>query len=264
MNKIKTMTDINKAEFAIVRNIPNSFPQCITAFSGKSPIDVILAQQQHELYCKTLVELGLKLVRIEADNSLPDCCFTEDAAIVTDVLGIISLPGTESRHAEIIEMEKALTSFKKIRHIAAPATIEGGDVLKIGKKLFIGNSARTNDEGIKQVANMVSELGYEVIPVKIRNTLHLKTVCTYLGNNCIIYADGHFDENIFAEYDKIIVPATESYCANTLVVNGKVLIPKGFPLTRSLIEKKGFSVIELDMSEIEKADGALTCLSVIF
>lgn len=258
------MADIKKAEFAIVRNIPNSFQQCITGFSGKFPIDVTLAQQQHEHYCHTLVDLGLKLVRIEADDYLPDCCFTEDTAIVTDGLGIISFPGTESRHAEIIEMEKALTTYKKIQHIAAPATIEGGDVLKIGKKLFIGHSARTNEEGIKQVAGLVNELGYEVIPVKIHNTLHLKTVCTYLGNNCIIYADGHFDENIFSEYDKIIVPVTESYCANTLAVNGKVLIPKGFPLTRSLIGNKGYSIIELDMSEIEKADGALTCLSVIF
>lgn len=251
-------------QFAIVRNIPLSFQHCITNFRSASPINVEMAMQQHEEYCNTLIQLGIKLTRIAADDALPDCCFTEDTAIIFDELAIITYPGTQSRVSETIEMKKVLSALKNTHQIAAPATIEGGDVLKIGKKIFIGNSARTNEEGIKQVAAIIEPLGYEVIAVKINDKLHLKSVCTYLGNNCIIFAKGHFDETVFSACDHIIVPEEETYCANTLRVNDKVLIPSGFPKTRSLIEAKGFSVIVLEMSEIEKADGALTCLSVIF
>lgn len=258
------MTKHKIDEFAIVRNVPNSYQQCVTSFHDTPLINVDIAKQQHQQYCKTLSQLGLKLIRIDADDALPDCCFTEDPAIVFGDLAIITYPGTPTRVAETVEMEKTLLQLKKIYHITPPATLEGGDVLKIGKNIFIGNSKRTNEEGIKQVAAIIEPKGYKVTPVKIWNTLHLKSVCTYLGNNCIILSEGYLDDEIFYAFDKIIVPKEEGYCANILEINGKVLIPKGFPKTKSLIEYKGFSVIELEMSEIEKAEGALTCLSIIF
>lgn len=258
------MTEKNLAAFAIVRAIPNTYQDCVTLSPGKPEINVALARQQHTAYCKTLKELGLKLIRIEADDALPDCCFTEDTAIVFGDLAIITKPGTPSRIAETVEMEKRLMPLKKIHHLSSPATIDGGDVLKIYSKIFIGISSRTNEEAIKQVADIINPKGYEVIGVKIRDTLHLKSVCTYVGNGCILLAKGHLDEKIFSSYDAIIVPEEEAYSANCLVVNGKVLLPKGFPKTKSMIEAKDSSIIEMDMSEIEKADGALTCLSVIF
>jgi dimethylargininase len=236
----------------------------VTTFHDKQKIDVALAKQQHQQYSRTLSSLGIKLIRIEADDTLPDCCFTEDTVIVFDDYAIITIPGATSRIPETIEIEKTLSPLKTIVHIKKPGTIDGGDVLKIGKIFFIGNSARTNEEGIRQVASVIKHKGYQVIPVKIWNTLHLKSVCTYLGNGCIILAEGYLDEKVFSEYDKIIVPKEEEYSANCLVVNGSVLIPKGFPKTKKLIENKGFPIIELEMSEIEKAEGALTCLSVIF
>lgn len=260
------MTEKEIDEFAIVRGIPNTFQDCVTlSLSHNTPkINVELARQQHATYCNTLEQLGLKLISIEADDALPDCCFTEDTAIVFGDLAIINYPGTSSRVAETVEMEKTLARLKRIYHLSPPATLDGGDVLKIDKKIFIGNSSRTNEEGIKQVAVIINPKGFEVIGVKIWNTLHLKSVCTYLGNGCIILAEGYLDDNIFSQYDKIIVPREEEYCANCLVVNGKVLIPKGFPKTKTLIEAKGFSVIELETSEAKKADGALTCSSIIF
>ena len=259
------MTEKKIDEFAIVRGIPDTFQDCVTMSHGTPQINIELARQQHEAYCKTLEQLGLKLIKIAADNALPDCCFTEDTAIIFGDLAIITNPGTPSRVAETVEMEKTLTSLKKMYHLSPPATLDGGDVLKIDNKIFIGNSSRTNEEAIKQVAAIINPKGFEVIGVKIRNTtLHLKSVCTYLGNGCIILAEGYLDDKIFSEYDKIIVPKEEEYCANCLVVNGKILIPKGFPKTKSLIEAKGFSVIEMEISEIQKADGALTCSSVIF
>lgn len=262
--KLTGMPQRKMNEFAIVRAIPDTFPDCVTSFQNTPEINVELARQQHESYCKTLERLGLTLIRLNADDALPDCCFTEDTAIVIDDLAIITYPGVPVRVAETMEMEKTLTLLKKMYHISPPATLDGGDVLKIDNNLFIGNSARTNEEGIRQVAAIVNPKGFEVIGVKLWNTLHLKSVCTYLGNGCILFAEGYLDDKIFSQYDKVIVPKEEQYCANCLVVNGTVLIPKGFPKTKSLIDAKGFSVIEMDTSEIEKADGALTCLSVIF
>lgn len=259
-NSYKAMS----ATIAIVRDVPDSFQKCLTSFHTKVQIDVALAKHQHQQYCNTLSSLGLKLIRIEADDTLPDCCFTEDTAIVVDDFAVITIPGAPGRILETIEIEKILSPLKTIVHITNPGTIDGGDVLKIGKKIFIGNSARTNVEGISQVDTIVKPLGYEVIPVKIQDTLHLKSVCTYLGGGCILLAEGYLDDKIFSEYDKVVVPKEEEYCANCLVVKGNVLIPKGFPKTKGLIEMKGYRVVELDMSEIEKAEGALTCLSVIF
>lgn len=251
-------------KFAIVRAIPNTYQDCVTIAPDKPVINVELAKQQHTDYCKTLEQLGLQLIRIDADDALPDCCFTEDIAIIFGDVAIITSPGTVSRVAETVEMEKVLTPLKNIHHLSSPATIDGGDVLKIDQKIFIGISSRTNEEAIKQVAAIINPKGYEVIGVKIWDTLHLKSVCTYVGKGCILLEEGHFDEKIFSQYDIIIVPEEEAYAANCLVVNGKVLLPKGFPKTKPLIEAKGFSVIEMEMSEIEKADGALTCLSIIF
>ncbi len=258
------MPENNRSAFAIVRGIPGTFQQCINDFHSGTEIDVELAKKQHQAYCGILEQLGLTLIRIETDDSLPDCCFTEDTAIVIGDSGIITNPGTPPRVAETVEIKKKLSAVKNIYQITPPATIDGGDVLKIGKKIYIGNSTRTNDEGIKQVAEIINSKGYEVITVKISNTLHLKSVCTYLGNGCVLIAEGYFDINIFSDRDIIVVPKEEEYSANCLVINGTVLIPKGYKVTKSLIETKGFTVIELDMTEIEKADGALTCLSIIF
>jgi dimethylargininase len=136
--------------------------------------------------------------------------------------------------------------------------------MRIDKQVFIGISARTNEEGIRQVAEIIEPYGYTVHPVKIKGTLHLKSVVTYLGNNTIIMAKEHFDESIFPGYDRIVVPKEEAYAANCLAVNGTVLMPEGYPKTKILIKIGGFEVIELDMSEFEKADGALTCKSILF
>ncbi len=251
-------------KYAIVRDIPDSFPQCVTNFAGTDPIDVSLARKQHKEYCDTLESLGLTLIRIEADNTLPDCCFVEDTALVLKELAIITNPGVASRVAETKAMKQVLSPLKKIHYILSQGTLEGGDVMRIEKHVFIGLSARTNEAGISQVTEILSPYGYTVISVKITGTLHLKSVVTYLGNNTIILAQGHFENKVFSAYDNIIVPKDEAYCANCLSINGSVLIPKGYPKTKALIVQKGFSVIELEMSEFEKADGALTCKSILF
>jgi len=250
--------------FAIVRDVPESFNRCVSNSNTFDDIDTERAKWQHQQYCNTLSLLGINLIRLDTDDSLPDCCFTEDTVVIVDDLAIITSPGIKSRVAETIALEKTLSLYKNIIRINQPGTIEGGDVLIIERTLYIGISSRTNTEGIRQIAAILEPRGYWIVPVEIRNTLHLKSVCSYLGNGRIILAEGYFDLNIFSGFEKIIVPKEEAYSANCLYVNKRILIPKGFPETKELLEEKGLHVVELEMSEFRKADGALTCLSVIF
>lgn len=251
-------------KYAIVRNVAKTYDKCVRVTDPIEKIDVGLAQEQHQAYCRVLKGLGLKLIRIEADERFPDCCFVEDPAIVIGDTAIISRMGVKSRKGEEIAVRQTMFNYKKIRWITPPGTIEGGDVLKIGRKIYIGLSERTNQSAIKKVKAIVSGYGYEVIPVRVKGMIHLKTGCTYLGNNYITMVKGQLDEKSFAGYKKIIIPKEESYSANCLTINGKILIPKGYPATKKRIEKLGFKTVELEMSEFRKGGGSLTCLSVLY
>ncbi|MBI5777912.1 MAG: N(G),N(G)-dimethylarginine dimethylaminohydrolase [Planctomycetes bacterium] len=251
------------SQYAIVRNVAKTYDKCIKPAMSTAPIDVRLAQKQHQAYCKTLKALGLKMINIEADDRFPDCCFVEDPAIVIGDTTIISRMGVKSRIGEERAVEKTLSRHKKIYRIKPPGTIEGGDVLRIGHRIYIGLSERTNISAIKQVRTIAAKYGCEVIPVRVKGMIHLKTGCTYLGNNCITLVQGQLDAKPFAGYKKIIIPKSESYSANCLSVNGTILIPKGYTKTRQMIKNAGFKIKELDMSEFRAGGGSLTCLSVI-
>jgi dimethylargininase len=258
------MTEMPIGKYAIVRGVPNTYDQCIKPPATEGAIHVELARQQHVQYCETLRQVGLTLIPIDPDEGFPDCCFVEDTAFVIGEMAIISNMGAKSRIGEEIEVEKTLSMFKEVYKIDPPGTIEGGDVLRIKEKIYIGLSPRTNRFAIQPVNNVVSEYGYHVIPVEIEHTLHLKSACTYLGNDVIVMSPGRFDEEIFAEYKKIVIPKTEAHGANCLSMNGKVLIQEGYPSTRKLIEDEGFETVEIEVSEFRKAGGRLTCLSIIF
>jgi len=251
-----------RASHAIVRDVAESYDQCVT--TQQESIDVPLAKTQHQHYCNALKKAGVELIHIDADNRLPDCCFVEDTAIIVDDVAIITNPGARSRREEVAAMEKAISKYRTVHRISPPATIDGGDVLKVGKKIFVGLSQRTTQDSIDQVAQMVKSSNYEVIPVPIHKTLHLKSAVTALSDSYIIMAQGFFDARIFTGYEKIEVPPGEEYAANCLSVNENIFIPRGFPQTKSLIVRAGFSIVELENSEFRKGDGALTCLSVLF
>ena len=248
----------------IIRGVPNTYNQCIRTRGYEEKIDVGLAKEQHQKYCEALEGLGLELIRLEADDRFPDCCFVEDAAIVIGNLAIISYMGAESRRGEEDAVRKVLSKHKEVYDIEPPGTIEGGDVLKIVSELFIGLSTRTNLQASEQVGKRVSHLEYRAIPVKTEDLVHLKSDCTYIGENYLLMFPGRFDEAVFNEYNRIIVPEEEAYAANCLSVNGKVLVSAGYPRTRELIEDAGFETISIEMSELRKGEGALTCLSIIF
>jgi len=252
-------------QHAIVRDVPNTYTSCVKVNPPQVNINVGLAKEQHNYYCEILERLGITLIRIEADDKFPDCCFVEDTAMLFGDVAIISHMGTISRIGEEIEIKKILhTYMEKTYNIKTPATVDGGDVLKINKNVFIGLSNRTNQSAIQQIGSFISEKGYQVIPIKTEKILHLKSCCTYLGNDYVVMVPGYFDDKVFSEYKKILIPKIESYGANCLSINGRVLISEKHPATKKLIESEGFETIDVPMSEFRKGEGSLTCLSIIF
>jgi dimethylargininase len=249
------------ARWAIVRPVPNSYDRCVR--TNVERIDVALAKKQHNEYCRTLQELGLKLIWVKGDDSLPDSCFVEDTAIIIKEKAIICNMKVKSRAQEVVEVAKVLEKLKEIYYIRPPATIDGGDVLKIENRIFVGLSERTNLHAIRQLKRILKWCDLEIVPVKVQNVLHLKSACTHLGNRHVTLSKGHFNVDLLRDYEKIVVPKGEEYAADCLAVNGKVLMAKGYPKTKRMIENAGFPVKELDMSEFRKGEGALTCLSII-
>ena len=249
-------------KYAVVRPVPDSYHRCVRTNIEK--IDVPLAKRQHAEYCKTLQELGLELIWIEADNTLLDSCFVEDTAVIFGEKTVICNMKVRSRVKEVVEVAKVLEKLKETYYIKPPATIDGGDVLKIEDKVFVGLSARTNLHAINQLRKILENTDLKIFPVKIHNVLHLKSACTYLGNHYVIVSKGHFNTNILRGYNKIVVPKGEEYAADCLAINGTILMATGYPKTKKLIENEGFFVKELEMSEFRKGEGALTCLSIIW
>jgi len=247
---------------ALVRPVSESYDDCVR--SNREEIIVALAKRQHAEYCSTLEQLGLKLIPISADNTLPDSCFVEDTAVIFGEKAVICNMKTKSRAKEVIEVAKVLGKMKELHYIKPPATIDGGDVLKVEDAVFVGLTSRTNLHAIKQLERILARSDYEIIPAKVHNVLHLKSACTYLGDNHVLVAEGCFDTGLLRNCKKIVVPKGEEYAADCLAVKGTVLVARGYSETKRLIEEAGFSTKELDVSEFRKGDGALTCLSILF
>jgi dimethylargininase len=244
--------------------VPDTFDRAITPHGSTESIDVERARAQHDRYCQALEGLGLKLIRIAADDRFPDCCFVEDAALVLGDRAIIAAPGAETRRGETAAVEETLEGRKALHRIQAPATLDGGDVLLIDDHLYVGLSSRTSSLAAVQLEQFLADTRYEIIPVAVSGILHLKSACTHLGGNVIVHLPGHLDDDVFARYGKITVPRNEAHAANCLSINGAVLVPAGAPETRGRIEEAGFDTLEIDISESHRAGGGLTCSSIIF
>jgi len=250
------------AKYAVVRPVPDSYDRCVRTNVEK--IDVAFAKRQHAEYCKALKKLGLKLIWIEGDNTLPDSCFVEDTAVILGEKAIICNMKVKSRVKEVVEVAIALEKLKEIHYVKPPATIDGGDVLRIEDKVFVGLTTRTNLYAVHQLREILENSNLEIVLVKVHNVLHLKSACTYLGDNYVVLSKGHFDTDVLRDYKRIMVSRGEEYVADCLAVNGTVLMARGYPKTKKLVEKEGFFVKELEVSEFRKGEGALTCLSIIW
>jgi len=190
--------------------------------------------------------------------------FVEDPALVLDELAVIFPLGTDSRRPEAPSIAAALEPFRKLRQVAIPGTVEGGDILRLGRKLFVGLTARSNAEGIEQLAAHVAPHGYSVVGVPVTGCLHLKSAVTALDEHTLLANRGWFDTSFFPEYNWVEVDPAEPHAANALALSGTVIFPASFPRTRERIEARGFRLASLDISELQKAESGLTCSSLIF
>jgi dimethylargininase len=249
---------------AITRAVSSAIVNCELTFVKRQPIDLSKARDQHRAYEQLLEKLGARVHSLPAEPDLPDSMFVEDPAIVLDELAVILPLGTESRRPEAASLARALAPFRKLAYITAPGIIEGGDVLRIGRTLYVGLTKRTNPEGVRQLAAIVGAYNYKVIAVPVSGCLHLKSAVTYLGRNYLLANIAWFDSTLFDRYEWVDVAPEEPQAANALALGDTVIFPASFPQTRAQIEAAGFDVTALDISELQKAESGLTCSSLLF
>jgi dimethylargininase len=249
---------------AITRSVSSSLANCELNFIPRKPIDLQKARAQHHSYAELLQKLGAKVIALPEEKDLPDSMFVEDPAIVLDEVAVICTMGTETRRKEAPSLAKALEKYRKLAYLKLPGTLEGGDVLRIGKKLFVGLTKRTNPEGIRQLAVIVEHHGYDVTAVPVTGCLHLKSAVTYLGRNTLLGNRQWFHWQRFAGFEWVDVDPSEPHAGNVLAIGEAIVFPASFPKTRAIIEAKGFHVEPLDISELQKAESGLTCSSLLF
>jgi dimethylargininase len=249
---------------AITRAVSPAIVDCELSFIPRQPIDLQIAREQHHAYEQLLEKLGACVVSLASEPDLPDSMFVEDPAIVLDELAVIFPLGTESRRLEAASLAEAISKFRTLRYVALPGYLEGGDILRIGRKLFVGVTKRSNAEGIRQLAAILVPHHYDVIPVPVTGCLHLKSAVTCLGRQTLLANRAWFDPAPFSGCDWIDVDPAEPHAANALALGNTVIFPASFPRTRARVEAQGFDVTPLDISELQKAESGLTCSSLIF
>ena len=252
---------------AIVRRPGANFVEGVTSAKLGKP-NFERALQQHEKYWRALEACGLKIIILEAETRFPDSTFVEDVAVLTNRGAILTRPGAESRRGEVAAIRDTLAGyFPAVREIESPGTLDGGDICQAGNHFFIGISKRTNEEGARQLAQALQQDGFTTAFVSIKGTrgiLHLKSGIAYLGDNRLALIGELGGREEFAGYEIVPVPAGESYAANCVRVNDWIIMPAGYPRFEASLRGLGYDVIPLDVSEFEKMDGGLSCLSLRF
>ena len=249
---------------ALTRQVGSNFAACELTFLERQPIDVAKAMEQHRAYEACLAELGITVTSLPADPSFPDGVFVEDPAIVLDEIAIITRPGAESRRGETTSIAQALSPFRELRYIAGAATLEGGDVVNVGKVLYVGVSRRTNREGIVQLTELLRPFGYCVVPVEVHGCLHLKSGACWAGRDVILANRNWVDVDKFSDFRIIDVAEDESSAADVLPIGYTLLVPSNFVRTSEILEAAGIKVCAIDVSELQKAEAGVTCMSLIF
>ncbi len=246
---------------AIVRPPGAKFKRCISSHPLHHTLNMELALEQHKVYRQTLVDFGLDLIVLEPDNVYPDACFVEDTVVVHGNRAIITRMAKESRRGESKKVEEILSEFKQMKTVVESGLLEGGDVIHLPNSLLCGLTQRTNREGASQMEKWLETPVHCIADQKI---MHIKSHLTYLGRNTILLNQRYLEEPVLKLFSKIVLPSEESHSANTLAIGDVVIMSVRHKKTAELVREAGFEVIHLNMSEFEKCDGALTCLSIIF
>ena len=258
---------MKKFSHVIVRRPCRAMVDGITSAPELGKPDYELALKEHDDYIAALKQCDVDVTVLEADERYPDSCFVEDPAVITRMGAIITNPGAASRNGEKDEIEPAVRRFfddEHVAHITAPGTLDGGDVMMVGDHFYVGRSARTNEEGIRQFIEILEGWGLEGSEVPLEEVLHLKTGVNYLEDGNMLVSGEFIDKPDFAEYNKVVVPEDEAYGANCIWVNGTVIVPEGYPTVLKAVQDLGYKTLVVDTSEYRKVDGGLSCLSLRF
>ena len=249
---------------AITRAVSPAIQQCELTYQSRTPVDYELACTQHHQYKRALADLGCHVITLPADADLPDSVFVEDTALVLDEIAVITRPGAESRRSETVSIARALAKYRSLVTITAPGTLEGGDILRVGKMVYVGLSGRSNPAGIEQLGELIIGYGYSVQPVEVTGCLHLKSAVTQVGLGRLLANPGWIDVRQFKGLEVIAIDSAEPHAANALLLGTGVIYPASFPRTSQLLTQQGVAVTQVDVSELQKAEGAVTCCSLVF
>ncbi len=258
---------MKKFSHVIVRRPCKAMVDGITSAPELGKPDYELALKEHDDYIAALKQCDVDVTVLEADERYPDSCFVEDPALITRKCAIITNPGAASRNGEkneIIGAVKKFFSDDQIEYIQAPGTLEGGDVMMVGDHFYVGRSARTNEEGIRQLTEILAKYGMTCSEVPLYEVLHLKTGVNYLEDNNMLVSGEFIDKPDFAQYNKVVIPQEEAYAANCIWVNDTVIVPAGYPAVLKAVQDLGYKTLVVDTSEYRKLDGGLSCLSLRF
>jgi dimethylargininase len=248
---------------AITREVSPHLNECELTHIERTPIDVEAARAQHHEYVDLLRKLGCDVLELPAEAALPDSVFVEDTAFILPEVAVITRPGADSRKSETDSITRALSPCRKLIHVREPATVDGGDVLVLGKNIYVGLSSRSNESAIEQLNDLLCAYGYQVTGVDMHDCLHLKSAVTRLDDKTILINKIWVDTHHFENFDWIEIDPAEPFAANCLPIGEAVIFPTAFPKTRARLEERGYQVVTIDVSELAKAEGAVTCCSLI-
>jgi dimethylargininase len=248
-----------------ITHIPSpSLEQGERTFVGHDAIDGKLAKRQHEHYCDALRHCGVDVVTLDVNRDMPDCVFVEDTAIVLDEIAVMMSPGAESRRGEPAGIEAALRAHREIARVELPGTIDGGDVVRAGRDIFVGRSARTNAAGINALREIVKRFGYSVTGIPVQECLHLKSACSTLPDGRFLVNRNWIDVSPLPADKLVQVPDAEQWAGDVLVIDNNVIASDAFPATIELLARARFDMVPVSVSEFAKAEGGVTCMSLVF
>ncbi len=249
---------------AVTRAVSPTLAECELTHRPRDPIDVAKAVAEHACYEDALRSLGAAVVHAPPEPTLPDAVFVEDAALVFAETAVMTRPGAPVRRREVESMAKVLSAYRPLFAIQAPGTLDGGDVMAVGRKIYVGLSSRTSHEGIAQLDQHLSEWGYEVIPVPVTGCLHLKSAVTQVADNLLLINDRWVSPECFGSMGTVTVAPGEPDAANALLIGASVIYPTHHPATAERLDRAGVRVVSVACGELAKAEGGVTCCSVVF
>ncbi|HXE64715.1 MAG TPA: arginine deiminase family protein [Bryobacteraceae bacterium] len=249
---------------AITREVSASLAQCELTWLDRQAIDIEKARAEHRAYEECLRDLGARVISLPALDEYPDAVFVEDPAIVLDEVAVIATMGAASRRGERESLAEAVGHYRQVIRMRDPARLEGGDVMRVGRQLYAGLSGRTDAGGVAQLGELLAPYRYRVHGVELRGCLHLKSACCALRDDTVLLNREWVDTSLFGGYRLIDVAASEPGAANALAIGNTVVMPDAYPATAEILQREGFTVRALDMTELMKAESGVTCSSLLF